>query len=133
MKYVEIAVFPSRLEAEAIGHALDPHGIPFLVQSADIGIFGRDPGRHEVVHGEPFVGKGGELVRDGLHRATRGGKISGPHRCVATTDNSSTQRKQSLIPATPPVPVMAPIATSLPQPAGPVSITRPFDLVTLSS
>lgn len=39
-KYVEIARFPSRLEAETIGHALDDHGIPFLVQSADIGIFG---------------------------------------------------------------------------------------------
>ena len=40
MDYVEIAEFSSRLEAEAIGHALDPYGIPFLVQSADIGIFG---------------------------------------------------------------------------------------------
>lgn len=38
--YVEIAAFPSRLEAEAIGHALDEHGIPFLVKSDDIGIFG---------------------------------------------------------------------------------------------
>lgn len=32
--------FDSRLEAEAIGHALDPHGIPFLVKSEDLGIFG---------------------------------------------------------------------------------------------
>lgn len=38
--FVEIARFPSRLEAETIGHALDQHGIPFLVQSDDIGIFG---------------------------------------------------------------------------------------------
>lgn len=40
MEFVEIARFPSRLEAETIGHALDPHGIPFLVQSSDIGVFG---------------------------------------------------------------------------------------------
>ena len=39
-EFVEIAVFPSRLEAEAIGHALDQYDIPFLVQSPDIGMFG---------------------------------------------------------------------------------------------
>lgn len=39
-KLIEVARFPSRLEAETIGHALDPHDIPFLVQSADVGIFG---------------------------------------------------------------------------------------------
>ncbi len=36
----EIARFPSRLEAEAVGHALDPHGIPFLVRADDVGMFG---------------------------------------------------------------------------------------------
>jgi hypothetical protein len=40
MKYVEIARFSSRLEAETVGHALDPYDIPFVVQSPDIGIFG---------------------------------------------------------------------------------------------
>lgn len=40
LEFVEIARFPSRLEAEAIGHALDPHGIPFIVKNSDIGIFG---------------------------------------------------------------------------------------------
>ena len=40
MKYVEIARFNSRLEAETIGHALDQYDIPFVVQSPDIGIFG---------------------------------------------------------------------------------------------
>jgi hypothetical protein len=40
MDFVELARFSSRLEAEAVGHALDQHGIPFLVQSADVGIFG---------------------------------------------------------------------------------------------
>lgn len=39
-EFVEIAVFPSRLEAEAIGHALDQYDIPFLVQSHDISMFG---------------------------------------------------------------------------------------------
>ncbi len=40
MKFVEIAKFDSRLEAEAIGHALDQYEIPFLVQSAGVGMFG---------------------------------------------------------------------------------------------
>jgi len=40
MKYVEIARFSSRLEAETVGHALDQYDIPFVVQSPDIGIFG---------------------------------------------------------------------------------------------
>ena len=40
MKFVEIARFDSRLEAEAVGHALDAHKIPFLVQGSDIGMFG---------------------------------------------------------------------------------------------
>lgn len=40
MEFVEVARFNSRLEAETIGHALDPHGIPFLVESPDIGMFG---------------------------------------------------------------------------------------------
>jgi len=31
-----------------------------------IGIFGRDPGRHEVLRREPFIGKGGQLVREAL-------------------------------------------------------------------
>ena len=40
MDFVEIARFNSRLEAEAVGHALDQYDIPFLVQSHDIGMFG---------------------------------------------------------------------------------------------
>jgi len=41
--------------------------------SAPIGVFGRDPGRFEVIHDEPFVGAGGQLIRAALHRALRGG------------------------------------------------------------
>lgn len=37
MEFVEIARFTTRLEAETVGHALDQHDIPFLVQSADAG------------------------------------------------------------------------------------------------
>lgn len=37
-----------------------------------VAIFGRDPGRHEVVWGHPFVGAGGQKVRAGLHRALHG-------------------------------------------------------------
>jgi uracil-DNA glycosylase len=40
--------------------------------TAPVGVFGRDPGRHEVIQGEPFIGKGGQLVRSGLHRAVHG-------------------------------------------------------------
>lgn len=40
MEFIEIARFSSRLEAETIGHALDQYEIPFLVQSADVGMFG---------------------------------------------------------------------------------------------
>lgn len=40
MKLVEIARFNSRMEAEAVGHALDQYEIPFLIQGSDIGIFG---------------------------------------------------------------------------------------------
>ena len=38
--FEEVARFPSRLEAETIGHALDQYDIPFMVQSADVGMFG---------------------------------------------------------------------------------------------
>lgn len=40
MELRKVARFPSRLEAEAVGNALDQYDIPFLVQSEDIGIFG---------------------------------------------------------------------------------------------
>ena len=40
MDFVEIALLPSRLEAETIGHALDQYAIPYLVQSHDVGMFG---------------------------------------------------------------------------------------------
>ena len=40
MDFEEVARFSSRLEAEAIGHALDQYDIPFLVQSGDVGMFG---------------------------------------------------------------------------------------------
>lgn len=40
MEFVVVARFSSRLEAETVGHALDPREIPFLVQSSDIGMFG---------------------------------------------------------------------------------------------
>lgn len=40
--------------------------------SAPIGFMGRDPGRHEVLLREPFIGAGGRLIRDGLHRHHHG-------------------------------------------------------------
>ncbi len=40
MDFVEVARFASRLEAETVGHALDQYGIPFLVKSENVGLFG---------------------------------------------------------------------------------------------
>ncbi len=37
---MKVAHFPSRLEAETVGHALDQYDIPFIVKCNDIGIFG---------------------------------------------------------------------------------------------
>lgn len=37
---MEIARFPSRIEAESIGHALDQYEIDFVVRSDDVGMFG---------------------------------------------------------------------------------------------
>lgn len=38
-----------------------------------VGFFGRDPGRDEVQHGEPFIGAGGQLVRRALYRRLHAG------------------------------------------------------------
>lgn len=37
-----------------------------------IALFGRDPGRDEVHAGEPFIGKGGQLIRGVLHEVVHG-------------------------------------------------------------
>jgi len=41
-------------------------------REARVGIVGRDPGRQEVKWGEPFIGSGGQKVREGLYRALHG-------------------------------------------------------------
>lgn len=78
----------ARLEAEAAkgGMPVDaavyaaagrPVTQPVLLGSgsldAAVGVFGRDPGRFEIHHGEPFIGAGGRLVRDALHARLHGG------------------------------------------------------------
>jgi len=45
--------------------------------NARIGFFGRDPGREEVRHSEPFIGAGGQLVRKTIHRHLYGTEM--PH------------------------------------------------------
>jgi len=45
------------------------------IASCRVAVFGRDPGRHEILHGEPFIGAGGQKVRQGLWRALRGGDL----------------------------------------------------------
>lgn len=42
---------------------------------ARIGFFGRDPGREEVRHSEPFIGAGGQLVRKTIHRHLYGSEM----------------------------------------------------------
>lgn len=39
---------------------------------APVGFFGRDPGRQEIKWGEPFIGSGGQKVREGLYLAMHG-------------------------------------------------------------
>lgn len=43
-------------------------------RDARIGFFGRDPGKDEVQHGEPFIGAGGQLVRRALYRCLHNGQ-----------------------------------------------------------
>lgn len=38
-------------------------------------VFGRDPGRQELVYGQPFVGAGGQKIRAALHRAVHGSEL----------------------------------------------------------
>ena len=42
---------------------------------AAICFFGRDPGREEVRHGEPFIGSGGQIVRGVLYRHLHGDEM----------------------------------------------------------
>ncbi len=57
-------------------HGKDPLDPVIGLGRADarIGFFGRDPGRDEVQHGEPFIGAGGQHVRRALYRRLHGGK-----------------------------------------------------------
>lgn len=41
-------------------------------RDAPVGVFGRDPGKQEVKWGEPFIGSGGQKVREGLYLAMYG-------------------------------------------------------------
>jgi len=50
---------------------------------ARLGIFGRDPGRTEIELREPFIGKGGQLIRAALIEA--GGPDAGTQVCWANT------------------------------------------------
>jgi uracil-DNA glycosylase len=52
---------------------LDPVLLGSGSLTAPLGVFGRDPGRSEVAHNEPFIGAGGQLIRAALHRRLRGG------------------------------------------------------------
>ncbi|KXS37826.1 MAG: hypothetical protein AWU55_1924 [Halomonadaceae bacterium T82-2] len=44
-------------------------------REAPVGFFGRDPGEQEVRWGEPFIGAGGQKVREGLYRAIHGAAL----------------------------------------------------------
>jgi len=59
--------------AEAGRDPLEPILLGSGSLQAKLGVFGRDPGRTEVEMAEPFIGKGGQLIRAALHRASFGG------------------------------------------------------------
>lgn len=44
---------------------------------APVAVMGRDPGRHEVVHGMPFIGAGGQKVREALYEVVHGAPMPG--------------------------------------------------------
>ncbi len=64
------------IDTAAYAEAGIPPTTPVLLgsgsASARLGFFGRDPGRHEVLQQEPFIGASGRLIRDGLHRRLHG-------------------------------------------------------------
>lgn len=77
-RFRELAAGLDRVDVDVYTQAgrdpLDPvlgEGIP----SCRVAVFGRDPGRHEILHGEPFIGAGGQKVRQALWRALRGGEL----------------------------------------------------------
>ncbi|WP_153012976.1 uracil-DNA glycosylase family protein [Pseudacidovorax intermedius] len=47
-------------------------------RDAALCLFGRDPGRTEAQQGQPFLGKGGQLVRAALHRQRHGADAPAP-------------------------------------------------------
>jgi len=49
---------------------LEPVGLQ--PSNARVGIFGRDPGRDEILHGEGFIGAGGQMVRRALYQQLHG-------------------------------------------------------------
>lgn len=61
---------------EAVYHDNDRDPLDPVLGGGDprcrICVFGRDPGRDEIRHGEPFIGKGGQLVRQVLHQRVHG-------------------------------------------------------------
>lgn len=60
---------------------------PILSGSGDpaarLTFFGRDPGATEVELGEPFIGRGGMLIRNALHRAAHGGDAPSQAAAIA--------------------------------------------------
>ena len=78
---------PMAIDREVYADAgIDPF-TPIVLGSgslrARVGVIGRDPGRFEVLRGEPFIGAGGRKLRDGLHRALHGGDCPDEAAAVA--------------------------------------------------
>ena len=101
MDFVEIARFESRLEAETIGHALDQYGIPFFVQSHDIGMFGpghlgRTPGGAGLCVPAERAEEASELLRcavrpEGEEEKDEEGDQGGPSGVKATGSHDTTR------------------------------------------
>ena len=96
MNYTEIARFDSRLEAETVGHALDQYGIPFFVQSADIGMFGpgnigRAPGGAGLCVPAERAEEASELLRCAVRPDYEPGDIAGEPETAGETGSNDTE------------------------------------------
>lgn len=74
----ELAVETEGID-EAVYEAFDKDPLEPIIglgpADAPLAFFGRDPGREEVRHGEPFIGGGGQLVRRALYRHVHGDEM----------------------------------------------------------
>jgi len=76
MRHTAAGIEGFKIDHAAYAAADLPPTTPVLLGSgsldARVGVLGRDPGRNEIEEREPFIGRGGALVRQAMHRAVFG-------------------------------------------------------------